>query len=297
MKDLWGECYSGEHQGNLSPEQFKQTFCRVCRNGDCRNSVAGSTLWSHRMRTQQDVLLDNPQFADPEDPRHEHLRGLDFQDMLRQAMALEISAQRGDWEIPSTSDVLSLAMQMSGRPVGFQEPEPVAPEPEEPEEPVAHVLWEGEADGSKGKTYNVTLASVDGGEPSWSCSCPSFIYGKASPEGCKHILDARSLYEAQQKEIEYIEEEEARTVPQAVVLPPQGVAPERWQQMRERHLIPANPNTRFPSEGVMVDGSAPPPEAPAADPWAVPSSKPTGKIVAVHGKVVLGGAKPPSEDT
>lgn len=288
MRDLWGECYSGEHQSNISPDQFKQTFCRVCRNESCQNSLAGTSRWSQRMLSQRDVLLDNPRFADPNDPRFEHLRNLDFEDMLRQAMTLEISAQRGDWEIPQAKDAEALIAEMMKAPSGFQSSEDEEEEAE-PEEPGVQVLWEGEAKGSKGKTYQVSLASVDGAEPVWSCSCPSFTYGKAPPEGCKHIQEARGLYESQ---FEYVEEKpEAAPPPTAVSAPPQGVNPLHWQQMKERRLVPAQPNTRFPSEGLMVDGSAPPPE-PVADPWAVPS-KPEGTTVAVHGKVVMGGVKKP----
>lgn len=296
MRDLWGECYAGEHQAHLSPEQFKQQFCRVCRNEDCKNSLAGTTRWSHRMRTQEDVLLNNPQFADPRDPRYEHLRSLDFPDMLRQAMALEISAERGDWEIPSAADAVALVDQMRGAPSGFQAPEP---EPVEPAEPQVHVLWEGEAAGSKGKTYNLTLASVDGAEPTWSCSCPTFIYQKCPPEGCKHIVEARALYESQQAEVEVVAEQplpRPAAAPEATPTAPKGVDPRAWTQMRERNLVPSRPNTRFPSDGLMVDGSAAPSEpTPAADPWAVPTKR-EGVVVPVGARVVMGGTKPDPEE-
>lgn len=295
MKDLWGDCYSGEHQAKLSPDQFRHTFCKVCRNDNCKNSLAGQSRWSRRMHTQKDILLDNPHFADPSDPRYQAIRALDFPDMLRQAMALEISAERGNWEIPSDIETTTMAA-MLGSPVGFSEQEPE----EQPDEPVVHILWEGEVKGSKGRTYNLSLASVDGSEPRWSCSCPSFIYGKVPPEGCKHIQEARLLWEGAREAIKELPEEPLEKpleAPQAVTLPPQGVNPEQWRAMREHNLVPSRPNTRFPSEGIMVDGSAPPQASQPmsqVDDWSIPA-KPRDRVVAVGARVVLGGK--PSEDT
>jgi hypothetical protein len=66
---------------------------------------------------------------------------------------------------------------------------------------------------------------------------------------------------------------------------------EAWVQMRERGVVPRGRNTRFPSDGLMVDGSEPPDE-PEPDPWAAPADpKPKGKVVGVGAKVKMGGGK------
>jgi len=298
MRDMWDECYSGEAPAAMPPDQFKQTFCKICRNEECSNSLAGSTKWSARMRTQEDRLLNHPQFADPNDPRYQMLRKLDFPDMLRKAVALEISSQRGDWEIPSAKDALAFATNM--KPSGFQ-----AESSQAAEEPRVAVLWEGEAPASTGKTkYTITLVSVDDKPPQWGCTCPAFQYRTAGVDGCKHIMEAREVYEAQQVEAQStIEDVPEPVAPPSVTRPaptekmPPGVDALRWQQMKERGLAPRNQNTRFPSEGLMLDGSAPPvvkPEVPA-DPWAAPPPPKKEQVIAVHGRVTMGGA-PPKKD-
>jgi len=281
-RDLWNDCYAGEHTRSLSPDDFRRVFCQRCRNAGCSNSAVGTSRWVNRMETQVDLLLNNPLFADPDDPRFEAVRGLDFADMVREALALEIASERGDWEIPSEADVARKAAEMAASlPAAF-----TGSEAEPGQEPEPVVLWEGEAKGAKGATYDIRLTDLGEGDPVWTCTCPSFHYRKAPPEGCKHIVEARELYLAER---EVVEEDAAPPVPTR-----EGETdPEAWGQMRERNLVPKAPNTRWPSEGLMVDGSPPPDEAPAADPWEAPATpKPRGRVVQVHGSVQMGGDKP-----
>jgi len=295
-RDMFSECYTGDQQRIVSPEDFRRVICQRCRNPECSNSALGKSLWINRMETQADILLDNPLFADPNDPRYQAFREMNFADMARQAVALEVSAQRGDWEIPSDAEVEQMVQQMGVAPVGFQPEEP-EPEPAlEPEpEPEPEMLWEGTAKGKKGAIYAVTLADLGDGNPVWSCTCPNFQYRKAPPEGCKHIVEARDLYmQAQMAEAETVVEDEAPAPPEEPTeRKPRDIDPEAWSQMRERGHVPRAPNTRFPNEGMMVDGSPAPPETPPEpeDPWAVPT-KPEGDVVEVHGKVRMGGGKP-----
>jgi hypothetical protein len=53
------------------------------------------------MSSQEDRLLDNPIFADSEDPSFNHIREVDFPDLLKQAIRLEIASKNNDWEIPT----------------------------------------------------------------------------------------------------------------------------------------------------------------------------------------------------
>jgi hypothetical protein len=86
------------------------------------------------METQVDELLDNPRFADPNDPAFEHIRNQPFRDMLRKAMKLEIASQKGDWSIPSQADAMEMVGNLAHRPAGFMD--------QEPDEPEVKVLWE-----------------------------------------------------------------------------------------------------------------------------------------------------------
>jgi len=295
-RDLWKECFAGEHQQHLSPEDFKRLFCRLCRNPECVNSASGRSKWANRIETQVDRLLDNPIFADLNDPKFAAIHGLDFKDAMRQAIALEITTQKGDWEIPTEAEAETFAAQMTAQmPGGFQAPEP-EPEPED-DEPEVEILWEGEAKGSKkGTSYKVTLARVGDSEPAWSCTCPATQYGTAPPGGCKHVVAAMAQMEADaEAEVEVTEEPEPE--PEAPSEPeqerPQGVDPETWKQMRERNRVPRSPNTQIPEGGIMIGGASPPePE----DPWAVDTPPPpTGEVVPVGGKIVMGGGAPPKK--
>lgn len=291
-RDMWGECYAGEHQQRLGPEEFKRFFCRLCRNPECVNSATGSSRWVNRIETQVDRLLDNPLIADPNDPKFKALRALNFEDAIRDAMSLEISSRRGDWEIPTEEDALALATEMAAKiPGGFQAPEPEVPEPEEDDEPEVEILWEGDAKGNKkGVTYKVTLARVGDSEPTWSCTCPSTKYGTAPPGGCKHVVLAMGMMEQQrEEETKVVEETAAPEDPtrEETAVPPLGVDPEIWKQMRDRNRVPKSPNTPAPSEGVMIGGASPP--SPVDD-WSAPvDPTPVGEVIAVGGKIVMGG--------
>jgi len=128
IPDLWEGCYDGEHRKLLVPEQFKQMFCDVCLNAGCRNSRGAGMKWSQRMLTQEDRLLHNPNYAPPDTAT---VMGLpDFPDMLREALAIEISDRRGDWEPVTDAEVGRAAAELMGvvtpsSPAGFKpEPEP-----------------------------------------------------------------------------------------------------------------------------------------------------------------------------
>ena len=284
LPDLWDNCYDGEHRKLLAPEQFKQMFCDVCLNAGCRNSRGAGMKWSQRMLTQEDRLLNNPNFA-PESAAS--MMGLpDFPDLLRDALRIEIADRKGDWEPVTDSDVGRAAAEMMGMvppaaPVGFEPEEPEAPEPEEPEapepepepappEPEPEPVEQGrEVEGtwrvrgdSKDKdgrpvTYTVTLFA-DG---EWDCTCLS----RENP--CKHRRYIQSR----------LRPEPTEPAPDPVRPPP---APRRTP-------FPTSMNTQQPSSGVMVGG--PPPE-PEPDPWAVPT-KPKERVIEVGGRVTFGASK------
>ena len=98
MADFFDDCY--DPRMNMTQKDFIATFCNQCRNQDCERAARGMTKWIKRMSTQEDRLLINPRFADLDDPRYKSLQVMHFQDMLNRAYQLEISDQKGDWEIP-----------------------------------------------------------------------------------------------------------------------------------------------------------------------------------------------------
>lgn len=272
-KDLLKECHTGEHKANLSPENFKHMFCRVCQNPKCVNSALSKSRWLQRMENQEGRLLVNPVFADPKDPQFKHLAEQGFEDVAKQARAMEIAERRGDWEIPTQADMQELVAEIaeevlpeSSAPAGFQELE---------------VDWETPVKSKSGKrSYTVSLVLGEGQEH-WSCTCPGFRFHHQ----CAHLPIAQNRYHGEQEEAEPLPE------PPVVVQAPVRGDPAAWQQMRERGMVPIAQNTRFPSGGLMIDGSPPvaaTPE-PEVDPWAAPKSKP--KTVQVGSKFVLGGKK------
>jgi hypothetical protein len=294
LPDLFDGCYEGEHRKAMTPEEFTQTFCSACMNAGCRNSRGAGMKWTQRMLTQEDRLLNNPDFA-PENTAA--ILGLpDFPDMLREALAIEISNQRGDWEPVTQADVGRAAAEMMGvvppsSPAGFQpEPEPealeppdsdpsdpttVTPEkiskpgndqaPQEPAAPLTDGTWrvQGDTPDAKGKRliYDVILHK-DG---SWECSCPS----RENP--CKHARD--------------IAVKRARAADMMPTNPaPNPTRPERKAPPPPRPSF----NTNMPSGGVMVGGGELPPAEP--DPWAAPTA-PKERVIGVGGKVTFGTGK------
>ena len=272
IPDLFSGCFDGAHQ-QMGPEKFKQTFCAVCQNPGCRNSLTGQSRWMMRMLTQEDRLLHNPNLVERD-------LGLpDFQDALSQALAMEISNRKGDWEIPTQAEVAVAAMELiTGKPSGFQELPPpppllpqVAPPPPPPPPPVVPPQNENKetwiVKGDKGSEYEVSLS----GKTSWSCSCPSFKFNG----DCKHVHDMKVKLSRAPENIR-----------QEAPPPPSNHMPQ-VSMGRPAPFLPPSTNTHFPSAGVMVGGGEPEPApSPSAqpDPWAVPETK-----VKVGARVIVGG--------
>lgn len=59
-KDLFIECNEG---GKMSPQQFEETFCKVCKNRTCVRAGWAFSTWDKRILTQVDRLLENPSIA------------------------------------------------------------------------------------------------------------------------------------------------------------------------------------------------------------------------------------------
>lgn len=282
-KDFFDTCYAGPQRKLSGPEDFKRTYCNRCRNVECERSVVNDSLWIHRMDTQADRLLFNPVFANPSDPDFYDLRKMEFRDMVQKALRLEIASQRGDWEPVSEAEVREYAERDSteANPAMFEDasedldrlaaeaeaalgvlevPEAAEPEAEDEDgEPLWTVLI-GKA------RYEVNLW-----DEGWTCTCKAFTLGQQNP--CKHITEAQRLY----------------TPPEPEPEPTPPPTPPKPQGPRVQPHIGGN--TRFPSGGVMIDGT-PPPSAPTTrpgeDPWA-PKATNRDNVIKPGSKVILGG--------
>jgi len=283
VQDLWEECYTGQHR-KVSPGEFKNTFCANCMNAGCKNSKGSGMSWVKRIMTQEDTLLNNPKFADPSDPRFRHL--VDFQDKLREALAIEVATQRGDWEVPTSREIGQAAAELVGiSPTGYQaappeklvddvkmtglDGKPVEEEPP-PKEPDSAQADSWKVLGSQGQTWVVTRE-----EGSWSCTCPAGQHGKP----CKHIQKIRDRVSLAEPEALSTTHGSAwrGNAPIPKVEPPQD--PVRPPVASPRGVSALN--TEQPRGGVMIGNAAPPP--PPEDPWA--PKKPKEKIIPLGGKI------------
>jgi hypothetical protein len=313
MPDLWNECFNPSM--NTSPNDFERMFCRQCRNPTCDRSAGSGLRWLKRILTQEDRLLNNPKFADPNDPHFREIRSVDFPSALKEAMKIEISDRRGDWTIPTEADAMQLAAEMRSTPLSHIATPPVplvapAPSPpvqsptpvvEDDDEAVGRILRRMDIAGSGKSVYQVTLIERIAGRPEWMCTCKAFEFGRARP--CKHIEYAMTVPDEEPTEPKPIPAGPPPSKFQAPP-PPKSNTPEPKPPgiNPKQPFYPTQPNIAMPSGGIMIDGSAPPPPkervsnrpTPQADPWAPPPVKPN--VIPVGGKVVLGG-KPPGGKT
>ena len=98
-----------------------QTFCRRCRNYSCTNAGWADSAWEARMRTQVDRLFDDRVEADPNDPQYERVRTAEFPSLIREAIRLNLAAERGDWAVPSDADV-SQKMRVKADEINYAPP-------------------------------------------------------------------------------------------------------------------------------------------------------------------------------
>lgn len=298
LPDLWDGCYEGEHRKLLSPEQFKQMFCDVCMNQGCVNSKGADSKWSRRMMNQEDLLLKNPRFAP--DSTAEVLGIPDFKDMLHEALRIEISSRKSDWEPVSDLDVTKEAAEIFGfqAPLGFsaetgggeeiqrrentedrvevKEPEINKGPSSDEESPGMKGKWKvrGDSVDASGnrKSYTVVMYEDD----SWGCECPS------RELQCKHIRHVMGLMGREGPEKRAPETKK----PEDPILPAE--APRAYP-------IPRFMNTHQPTGGLMVGPEAPgqgvqtrpQPQSEVRDPWEAPQG-PAMRKLGVGGKVVFG---------
>lgn len=323
LLDLWDECYTPEHRRLGKPEEFRAVFCDKCVNPGCRNSAAAGTKWSRRMQSQEENLLANPRFADPNDPTFRDIRGVDWDNAIRQALAIEVSTRKGDWSVPTEQEIGRAAAELVGiAPPSFTAPpEPEEPEPEEPkpEEPKpltakevivlmreASSLEELEECIPEGESRKSVLKVLDSARKRFLESEPEppieeenpiegqwRVRGDTKKQGKAQIYDV-TLYAnggwdctcPARKTCKHINDI-ARRLQNA---PKEEPKVEQAPQESPARVIKPPPrfkptrNTATPNEGIMV-GGGPPPEP--EDPWA-PKKKTKDRVIGVGGTVRFG---------
>jgi hypothetical protein len=250
----------------LTVEELREGFCSQCKQVRCGYARWNEDPWMDRMSTQVDRLLENPNFADPKDPKWSDLRAIDFPDMVRQAIILEVASRKGDWTIPTVEEGLDM---MVSAPEGFEPSEEFLQEEAPPveEEPSPRII-EVPSKTKKGVVYNVTLN--DEGE-AVSCDCKAGQYHRR----CQHLGWA----EEEAKRPLVIPGEPAVSLPQKPPTPREQVAPP--SQVSQKLSQPLH-NTPAQGRGIMVGGSperGSPPPSPfkvRQDSWAV---KPRSRVV------------------
>lgn len=88
--DLLNEC----NDQKIPPREFKETFCKRCRNQNCANAGWASSSFDERVRTQVDRLLINPLQARPEDTRFDPLRAMHFVEV---SAAVSLARRADPW--------------------------------------------------------------------------------------------------------------------------------------------------------------------------------------------------------
>lgn len=323
LPDLFDGCYEGEHRKAMSPEEFTQTFCSACMNAGCRNSRGAGMKWTQRMLTQEDRLLNNPDFA-PDNTAA--ILGLpDFPDMLREALAIEISNQRGDWEPVTQADVGRAAAEMMGvippsPPVGFKpEPEtltcghPLEADPahNDPNPYATHYCMvcqalaealekkaEAEVNNDPADPTTVTpeQKSKSNNDPApertWR------VQGDSTDAKGKRLIYDVVLHldgswecscPSRENPCKHARDIAIKRARAADMMPTKDPAPNPTRPER-RSSAPPRPsfNTNMPSGGVMVGGGEPPPAEP--DPWAAPAA-PKERVIGVGGSITFGTGK------
>jgi hypothetical protein len=234
MKDLTESCLL-DMENKYTESQLRRRYCRQCRNPECGNSVGLGSLFAKRMQTQEDVLLNNPLFADETHPKYFMLREIDFPEMLQEAIRLETADKKGDWEVPTVDDQLSLidgTLKESSKEEILLETQPSN-------------MVEVESESDINVIY---LVELDTQGHAIKCSCRA---GQLS-RPCKHLKQAEVIFKGLPDEDQKIKEE----VPAPNVLNKNGT------KIRSPFK-----NTSVPPGGILLQGHKEVKAEPEEDPW------------------------------
>lgn len=246
--DLTAQCRADLGAG-LKVDDLRHRFCVICRQPKCGHAKFGDSEWLQRMLTQEERLLNNPRKAPPNDPLWEMVSKMNFEDMMRQAIRMEIADRRGDWQVPDlSSDTLPslVTSQTPPQPVQVDHrQETLSEKTSKSEEKVTSVRVRSR---TSNKVYTVTL-NEEG--IAVSCTCRAGKYDN----DCWHRKAAEAQI-LQPEEREAVASRLLKRDPEEEINP----APQPPDQIER--VLPRAQNIPIPAEGIMVGGGP----VPAYDP-------------------------------
>ncbi len=289
---------------NVSLQELESSFCVHCRSSQCSEAKWADSKWDARILSQEDRLLNNPQFSDLTSGHHQELHVLDFPSLLQKAMRLEIADRRGDWELvsepeeayvsadgkPETSDSGTDAFEAAMAAFKGNKPAPQVPKLggglENPlggavdrKAPPSRVPPpESEPEPEPAKAPNTAPQAFQ--------PAPGLVEGPKAPEPSTEPVSGPEQYVGLLQALPMIAKVEVKEG-ELHAFCKQGAnmaaLPKALGGQAIRYHVPAAPqmlhNTQVPAGGIMIDGSAPPPAQdapapkPAHDPWEVPKER------------------------
>lgn len=264
MDDFTKECLgTSKIDGKeLSEKDLRSLFCKQCKNYKCGHARWKRPSWEERMENQEERLLNNPNFGDPNSSKWDFLREIDFPDLVKKALLLEAADRKGDWSLPSVFEAFDPSIDEKKL-----EPEP-EPEPESKAIPPPEITEIKIKSNSKDTVYTVTLE--DG--KAVSCTCSAGVRRRK----CSHLQEAEKSYVMEgfkkEKEEEKKEKEEEKKEKDKdedkVEFPVIQLSQEEKRELGGIHLIK---NSSCDPHGIMIsgEGKAVPntPPKKKEDPW------------------------------
>lgn len=287
MTDLTQDCLqdlSQKKEEKVKVSELREYFCNFCNNQSCEHAKMGHSSWVERITTQEERLLENPNFADLQNSKWESLRAIDFPERVDEIIRLSPNLSMGSWDPPEDVDIFSGRPKVSyqdgqeveqavktlkGKSVSVEEedqtPEFVEPETETENETV---VLDIASKTDLGVTYQVTLVRGQ----AQNCTCKAGQYGKP----CIHRKWAEEKLQQQQQQSSEKESSEQNPGKDK-----RGVSLSLPQ--KKKILAPETPryeNTASPSQGRMVERERPPVggfKNMTKDPWDPKSPKKADK--------------------
>lgn len=162
----------------LNEKELRGSFCRQCKNYKCGHARWGVPGWEERIQTQEDRLLNNPNFGSTDDPKFSHIREVDFPDLVKKAIMLETADKKGDWSLPNEFDAINVFVENEENPQKMKNP-------------VVENKREIKINSKTKKGFFYTVTIVDGA--AIGCDCAAGRYGK----NCTHLGEALNVLSAE----------------------------------------------------------------------------------------------------
>ncbi|MBD3260613.1 MAG: hypothetical protein GF334_02880 [Candidatus Altiarchaeales archaeon] len=266
---------------------LRERYCKQCRNKFCAWASLSEDLFEKRVKTQEDRFLNNPNFADEDHPRYFEVRAIDFPDLMREAIILETSDRRQDWEIPTIEESVSTILQSAPEAVRTKQVDEAVkalaeargkepPEVPEPRKDNEREIGKMEDSGAflvsvpsrtkEDKSYRVFL---DESGKALRCDCKAGQFEKR----CSHLRDAERMFRSG-----VVNPPPPSPPPESPSFKPPAPEMEGQTEGKRTTLFPTSDkiNTPVSQQGIYVGGGQGnalpvPSQAPEVDPW-----EPTG---------------------